>query len=227
MNFYYGLIDECSFFIEHFLNQNSVFDAANCIIFGESNRKELIEKVIYSISKYLKNKYEYYRSRAEEYLIKIDSPMVDSILIRLHEKQKDETKFSIYREILRKREITKKKELKSAIIPGESKFLISEKKPLYSTKKEFFYLLDKFKKDSLKGVYLERMEEYFIEKRHPELADVLIKIAKNSGYDISTRWYAILFLEITLKKWGIDILFEIMTRRQIKKFILDVEGLRE
>lgn len=227
MNFYYGLIDDCSFFIEHFLNQNRVFDAANCIIFGESDRKELIEKVIYGISDYLKNKYEYYRNRAEEYLIKIDSPIVDSILIRLRDKQKDDTEFSMYREILRKREIIKKKELKSEIRPDESKFLISEKKPFYSTKKEFFYLLDKFKKDSMKGVFLEGMEEYFIEKRHPELADLLIKIAKNSSYDISTKWYAILFLEITLKKWGIDILFEILTKRQIKKFILDVEGLRE
>ena len=227
INFYYGLIDDCSFFIEHFINQNRIFDASNCIVFGKSENEKLIENVINNLTAYLENKYEYYRIQAEDYLIKIDNPIVDYYLNKLHNEYKNEKGYSLYQDVLNKRNVLKDFELKEVSLIGEKGFVISEDKAEYQTEKEFSYLWNKFKNGELGEEFLERLEKYFIDNKQTEFFDNLSKIVKNNRYDMNVRLYALLYLEIILQKWGIEILLEIMTKRQIKKFIIDVEGLKE
>ncbi len=227
MNFYYGLIDDSSFFIEHFLKQNSIFDAANCIIYGESNNVELIKKEILQLLECAKNKYEYFRDRALECLIKIDNPMVDNIINKIYEEEKNESEYSIYNEILQKRKILKKYEFKRNDENIENEYIVSEKKPVYSTKKDSSLLLNKLKEGDLTVIDIEEAEEHSIHLSRPEFVDMLTKVLKNSGYDVNIRWYAAYLLEVAMKKWGIDIMLKTLNTEKIKKLILDVEDLNE
>lgn len=187
----------------------------------------MIDVVIYDLIKYLENKYEYYRIQAEDYLIKIENPLVDIYLDKFHNERKNEKGHSLFQDILNKRNILKDFELDEVSTSGKMKFEISEDRVEYLTENEFSYLWNKFKNGELEEKFLEKLEKCFINNRDTKFFDNLSKIAKNNRYDMNVRLYALLYLEIISQRWSIEILLEIMTKRQIKKFIIDIEGLKE
>ncbi len=227
MNFYYGLIDDCSYYVEYFLKHNHIFDASNCIIFGETKNEELIEQVIWRLAQYLDNKYEYFRKKAEEHLLKIDHPRAVLIFKKFYKEFKDRKPLSAFYDLYMKTPREDVSILPKKTVNGKDIFLIGEEAPEYKRDNEFEVLWAGFVKDELKGDPLEKLEKWFSEMTDLEYTNELKKIVKDTDYSFNSRWYAVYFLELMHKKWGIDILFDIMPKRNIKKFILDVEGLKE